>query len=180
MRDADGQDPVQHLVVMGVSGSGKTTLAHLLTERLGWPYAEADDFHPQANIDAMSAGTPLTDAQRWPWLSTIRDHLTEQTRAGRSSVVTCSALRRSYRDLLREAEGQVFFVHLTAPADLLGDRLALRAGHFMPAALLGSQLAALEPLTPDEPGATIVVDIPPEQVAEVAVTALGLRPAAGG
>src|SRR5690606_25924853 len=107
----DGE--VQHLVLMGVSGSGKTTLARELEERLGWPYAEADEFHPEANIAKMSAGTPLTDDDRRPWLEAMRDWLTAQTRAGRSSVVTCSALRRAYRDLLRTAEGRVRFVHLT-------------------------------------------------------------------
>lgn len=168
-----------HVVVMGVSGSGKTTLALELQRRLGWPYAEADDFHPAANIAKMAAATPLTDADRAPWLAAIRDWLTAQARAGRSTIVTCSALRRAYRDVLREAEGRVRFVHLTADAAVLAPRVANRIGHFMPAALLPSQLATLEPLGADEDGITIVVDVPPDVVADRTIEALGLRPAEG-
>jgi len=163
---------VEHLVLMGVAGSGKTTLARILEDRLGLPYAEADDFHPPANIEKMSAGTPLDDDDRWPWLEAIRDWLTEQTRAGRPSVVTCSALKRSYRDVLRSAEGRVRFVHLTAGTDLLEDRMAHREGHFMPTTLLPSQLSTLEPLGDDEDGVTVVVDVPPQDVADRALTAL--------
>ena len=172
-------DEIQHLVIMGVAGSGKTTLADLLDDRLGRLYAEADDFHPQANIDKMAAGTPLTDEDRWPWLDAIRDWLTEQTRAGRSAIVTCSALKRVYRDVLREAEGRVRFVHLTAPPTLLEDRMAHREGHFMPTTLLPSQLATLEPLDPDEDGVSVVVDVPPDEVADRALVALGLDPQTG-
>src|SRR5690625_4050270 len=95
---------LQHLILMGVSGSGKTTIAELLTERLGWAFAEADDFHPSANIEKMSAGIPLTDEDRWPWLRTIAEWLSTKTAAVQNTVVTCSALRRVYRDLLREGE----------------------------------------------------------------------------
>ena len=172
-------DEIQHLVIMGVAGSGKTTLADLLDDRLGRLYAEADEFHPQANIDKMAAGTPLTDEDRWPWLDAIRDWLTEQTRAGRSAIVTCSALKRVYRDVLRQAEGRVRFVHLTAPPTLLEDRMAHREGHFMPTTLLPSQLATLEPLDPDEDGVSVVVDVPPEEVADRALVALGLDPQTG-
>ena len=171
---ADAVDEVQHLIIMGVSGSGKTTLARTLQERLGWPYAEADDFHPPVNITKMTAGTPLTDDDRWPWLRTIRDWLSQQTEAGQSSVVTCSALKEAYRDVLREARGRVHFVHLTAAADLLEQRLAARTGHFMPPTLLSSQLAALQPLEADEDGITIVVDVPPEVVADRTIEAFGL------
>lgn len=177
MSDLQGDRPtgaVQHLVVMGVAGSGKTTLAELLERRLGRVYAEADEFHPQANIDKMAAGTPLDDEDRWPWLAAIRDWLTEQTRAGRGAVVTCSALKHSYRDLLREAEGRVRFVHLTADPALIGERMAHRSGHFMPPALLPSQLATLEPLREDEDGVTVVVDVAPDEVADRTVEALGL------
>lgn len=171
--------PVQHLVIMGVAGSGKTTVATLLTERLGWPYAEADEFHPAANIEKMSTGTPLTDEDRWPWLEAIRDWLTAQTRAGISSIVTCSALKGSYRDVLRGAEGQVNFVHLTADPSLLAERMTSRTGHFMPPTLLPSQLSTLQPLVDGEDGITIVVDIPPEAVADRTVEAFGLVPAPG-
>ncbi|QCB95438.1 gluconokinase [Cellulomonas shaoxiangyii] len=162
---------------MGVAGSGKTTLATVLRERLGWPYAEADEFHPPANIARMTGGTPLDDADRWPWLEGIRDWLTEQARAGHPSIVACSALKRSYRDVLRSAEGRVRFVHLTAPRELLARRMSGRSGHFMPPTLLPSQLATLEPLAEEEQGVTIVVDVPPDAVADRAIRALGLVPA---
>ena len=171
--------PVQHLVIMGVSGSGKTTLAELLEQRLGWPYAEADEFHPPANIAKMTSGTPLTDEDRWPWLDAMRDWLTAQTRAGRSAIVTCSALKHVYRDVLRGAEGRVRFVHLSPPAGLLEERLAHRSGHFMPATLLPSQLSTLEPLTPEEDGLAITADVPPAEVADRTITALGLTVQAG-
>ncbi|WP_182114320.1 MULTISPECIES: gluconokinase [unclassified Actinotalea] len=163
---------------MGVSGSGKTTLATLLQERLGWPYAEADEFHPQANIDKMSAGTPLDDEDRWPWLEAIRDWLTAQTAAGLSSLVTCSALKESYRDVLRGAQGRVHFVHLTAAPEVLAERMGGRSGHFMPPTLLPSQLQTLQPLREDEDGITIVVDVPPDAVADRTIDAFGLVAAA--
>ncbi len=168
-----------HVVIMGVAGSGKTTLALELTRRLGWPYAEADGFHSPANVAKMAAGVPLTDDDRRPWLQAIRDWLTAQARAGRSTVVTCSALRLAYRDVLRQAEGRVRFVHLTADPALLRERLARRSGHFMPATLLPSQLATLESLVAGEDGVVIVVDVPPDDVADQAVELLGLEPAAG-
>ncbi len=166
-------EPV-HLVIMGVSGSGKTTLAQILTERLGWPYAEADEFHPQANIDKMSAGVALTDEDRWPWLAAMRNWLTEEARAGRSTIVTCSALRLAYRDLLREAEGRVRFIHLTAAPEVIAPRLGGREGHFMPPSLLPSQYATLEPLVEGEDGVVVVVDVPPQEVADRALAALGM------
>ncbi|MGN7705077.1 gluconokinase [Cellulosimicrobium sp. 22601] len=156
----------QHLVVMGVAGSGKTTVATLLAQRLGTEYAEADRFHPQANIEKMSAGTPLTDEDRWPWLEAIRDWLSAEADAGRSGVVTCSALKRSYRDLLRTARGRVCFVHLDGSPELLAERMEHRSGHFMPTSLLPSQLATLEPLGDDEPGFTVDVTRTPEQIAD--------------
>lgn len=169
-----GAEP-QHVVLMGVSGSGKTTLALELRRRLGWPYAEADDFHPPANVAKMAAGIALVDDDRWQWLSAIRDWLTAEARGGRSTLVTCSALRLAYRDVLRQAEGRVRFVHLTADGEVLAERLARRGGHFMPATLLPSQLAVLEPLGPGEDGVAIAVDEPPAVVADRTLEALGLE-----
>ena len=153
----------EHLVVMGVSGTGKSTTALLLAERLGRPLIEGDDLHPPANVEAMRAGRALTDDDRGPWLRAIRDAMTA---AGGPTVVTCSSLRRSYRDVLRTAEGRVRFVHLVVPPDELARRLAERTGHFMPAALLASQLATLEQLAADEDGVDVPVTGPPETIAD--------------
>ena len=147
---------VEHLVLMGVSGCGKTTAAAHLHHALGWPVAEADDFHPAGSIAKMRAGIPLTDEDRLPWLEALRDWMTEQAATGGKTIVTCSALKRSYRDLLSQADGRVFFIHLTAPPEDLAGRMEHRAGHFMPSALLPSQLATLEPLSDDEDGVAVV------------------------
>nr|WP_238385089.1 gluconokinase [Nesterenkonia muleiensis] len=152
---------------MGVSGTGKTTLAEALSQQLGPPYAEADEFHPPENIAKMSAGTSLTDEDRWPWLGALRDWMSSRAEAG--SIITCSALKRSYRDLLRTADGEVLFLHVDVDRPRLEDRLAHRSGHFMPPSLLDSQLAALEPLQPDEPGIRIINDSTPEELVDAAV-----------
>ncbi|GAA3860609.1 gluconokinase [Streptomyces sedi] len=151
---------VTTVVVMGVSGVGKTTVARPLAERLGVPFAEADEFHSPGNIAKMSAGTPLTDEDRRPWLEAIGDWLRERRRTGEGGVVTCSALKRSYRELLRaRAGGEVFFLHLSGSPELVGERMAHRTDHFMPTSLLRSQLATLEPLGSDEHG--VVLDVSP-------------------
>jgi gluconokinase len=147
--------PTTSIVVMGVSGSGKSTVAEGLVDRLGWEFAEGDDFHPPANVAKMRAGTPLDDDDRWPWLRTLAAWIGEREQAGRSVVVTCSALRRSYRDVLRDGHPSVWFAHVTADADLLRERVERRTGHYMPSSLLDSQLATLQPLQEDEPGASI-------------------------
>ena len=141
-----------HLVVMGVAGCGKSTVAKALQERLGWIVAEGDDYHPASNIAKMSSGIPLTDEDRWPWLDTIAAWTAEQDRAGLPTIVTCSALRRVYRDRLRAAPGRTVFVHLTGTPELLTARMSARTDHFMPPTLLPSQLATLEPLQADEEG----------------------------
>ncbi|MFD5565988.1 gluconokinase [Kitasatospora griseola] len=164
------QPPV--IVVMGVSGVGKTTVARLLAHRLGLPYAEADDFHPAANIAKMSAGTPLDDHDREPWLRALGAWLGERAAAGTGGVVTCSALKRSYRDLLRDACPEAFFLHLTGSHELVGDRIAHRTGHFMPPSLLDSQYATLEPLRADESGTVLDVDADPDTLVDRAVAAL--------
>lgn len=158
------------IVVMGVSGSGKSTVGKLLAERLGVPYAEADDFHPAANVAKMSAGRPLDDADRAPWLDAIADWTAG--RGDRGGVVSCSALRRRYRDRLRAAAPGVFFVHLDGPAELIAARLASREQHFMPPGLLESQLDALEPLAPDEAGAVVPIDRGTQVITERALAAL--------
>ncbi|MFF0079090.1 gluconokinase [Streptomyces canus] len=157
------------IVVAGVSGTGKTTLARLLADRLGVPFAEADDFHPPASIAKMSAGIRLDDADRQPWLESLGRWLHERDTTGSGGVITCSALKRSYRNTLRAACQDVFFLHLTAGHDLLADRIGKRTGHFMPRSLLDSQLAALEPLAPDEPGATLDAALAPETLADTAM-----------
>jgi gluconokinase len=157
---------IEHVVVMGVAGSGKTTVAGLLAGRLDLVLAEADEFHPAANIAKMSAGTPLTDADRAPWLEAIRDWLTAQADAGRAAVVTCSALKRSYRDVLCSARGAVRFVHLDGSPDLLAGRIGERSGHFMPPTLLPSQLADLEPLADDEDGLAVDVAASPDEIVD--------------
>ena len=163
---------VEHLVLMGVSGCGKTTAALNLHNALGWPVAEADDFHPGANIDKMSRGVALTDEDRWPWLKSMRDWMSERATEDVKTIVTCSALKRSYRDLLSGAQGRVFFIHLLAQPDELQERMAHREGHFMPPSLLPSQFAALEPLSDDEDGVTVVSRATPEETFEAILAAL--------
>jgi len=149
-----------HLVVMGVAGTGKSTIAGALAERLGWLFGEGDDLHPAANVAKMAAGIPLEDADRWPWLDAIGAWTARQAAAGNSTIVTCSALRRTYRDRLRAAAPDTVFVHLVGSPDLLAERMTARKDHFMPASLLQSQLETLEPLEADEPGFTVDVELP--------------------
>jgi gluconokinase len=152
------------LVVMGVSGSGKTTVARGVASELGWPFAEGDDFHPPANVEKMRAGHPLDDDDRRPWLLTLAEWIGAREAAGESAVLTCSALKRRYRDLLAGGHPSVVFAHVAVDPEVLRARLAARRGHYMPASLLGSQLAALEPLQPDERGVTVPGDAEPAVV----------------
>ncbi|MEV7342432.1 gluconokinase [Streptomyces sp. NPDC093544] len=162
------------VVIMGVAGTGKTTIGPLLAARLGVPYAEGDDFHPPANIAKMSAGTPLTDDDRWPWLDAIGRWA--DGRAGLGGVVSSSALKRAYRDRLRASAPGVVFVHLTGDRALIEDRMSHRQGHFMPTALLDSQFATLQPLESDEAGVAVEVSGDPGEIAERAVAALSDLP----
>ena len=166
-----------HLVVMGVAGCGKSTVAEELARRLGWELAEGDDFHPEANIAKMSSGTPLTDEDRWPWLDLIAEWTAEQDGAGKNTVVTCSALRRIYRDRLRNAPGRTLFVHLVGSPELLEHRLSSRSGHFMPPTLLPSQLATLEPLEAVEEGVILDVYHSIDNIAQLAINQLHLSQA---
>ncbi|MFD7919175.1 gluconokinase [Streptomyces sp. NPDC059740] len=158
------------IAVMGVAGTGKTTIGPLVAEALGVPYAEGDDFHPPANVAKMSAGTPLDDADRAPWLDAIGAWAHE--RAGHGGVVSCSALKRDYRDRLRKAAPGILFLHLTGSRELIEGRMAERKGHFMPTALLDSQFATLEPLGPHEAGVEVDVAGTPQEIAARAVEAL--------
>src|SRR6476620_9178282 len=144
------------IVVMGVSGSGKSTVGAALAQRLGVPFADADDFHPPANIAKMTAGHALDDDDRRPWLESIGEWLAEREPTG--GVMSCSALKRSYRDQLRHHAHRVEFVHLEGSPAVIARRQSSRPGHFMPATLLASQFATLEQLAPDEHGLVIDVD----------------------
>ncbi|MFD7226401.1 gluconokinase [Streptomyces sp. NPDC059892] len=158
------------VVVMGVAGTGKTTVGPLLAAALGVPYAEGDDFHPPGNIAKMSAGTPLDDADRLPWLDAIGAWA--HGRAGLGGVVSSSALKRAYRDRLRSAAPGAVFLHLTGDRPLIETRMSERKGHFMPTALLDSQFAALENLGADEAGVAVDVSGTPEEITDRAVAAL--------
>jgi gluconokinase len=162
------------VVVMGVSGSGKTTVAKGIAERLGWRFQEGDELHPRANVEKMAHGEPLTDEDRWPWLDAIGQWLDECAAAGESAVLTCSALRRSYRDRLRAGRPGVRFCHVVASPELIEQRLEHRRGHYMPASLLPSQLQTLEALDDDEPGVTVSAEGEPAEVLAAALRALGL------
>ncbi|MGH3630910.1 MAG: gluconokinase [Sciscionella sp.] len=158
------------IVVMGVSASGKSTVAELLAQRLDVESAEGDDLHPHSNVAKMTAGHPLTDVDRWPWLRRVGDWIVEHRDTG--GVITCSALKRSYRDLLREYSERVWFLHLAGAKSVLAARIAARKGHFMPPGLLDSQYADLEQLGADEAGVTLDVEHTPEQLRRLALAAL--------
>ena len=160
-----------HVVVMGVAGSGKSTIAEAIRDQLGYFMAEGDDFHPQANIEKMSHGTPLTDEDRWPWLRVINSWMVAREALGENTVVSSSALKRAYRDVLRE-NVDVFFLHLSGSQELIQSRLSARKGHFMPPALLPSQFADLQPLEPDEVGATVSIEGDMETMIDNAITAV--------
>ena len=158
-----------HVVVMGVSGCGKTTVGRLLAQHLGVPYIEGDELHPLRNVQLMASGTPLTDEDRADWLEAVGAEL---ARRPEGAVASCSALRRSYRDRLRQAVPSLSFVHLHGSRALLSQRLAQRKGHYMPASLLDSQLQTLELPAPDEHVLGLDIDDTPEMLAQRAAQAL--------
>ncbi|MFD7460465.1 MULTISPECIES: gluconokinase [unclassified Streptomyces] len=170
MRAASGVPVV--IVVMGVSGAGKTTVGKLLAQRLGLPYLEADDLHPAANRAKMASGHALTDEDREPWLRALADWIRQVTDSGRGGVMACSALKREYRDLLRQAGAGVWFLHLELDPASAAERVDRRAGHFMPPGLEGSQYATLEPLRPDEPGMTVDATADPRSIVDEAARAV--------
>jgi gluconokinase len=165
------------LVLMGVSGCGKSTLAGVLAGRLGWDLAEGDDMHPPQNVAKMAAGHPLTDDDRWPWLDRVADWIRDHTQAGRPGIVTCSALKRRYRDVLRD--DHTIFIYLRGSRDQIAARLANRHGHYMPASLLDSQFAALEPPGADERSVTVDVGGTPSDEADHLIAELHLRTETG-
>jgi gluconokinase len=163
------------LVVMGVSGSGKSTVAALLAGRLGWAFEEGDALHPQANVDKMAAGHPLTDEDRYPWLEKVAGWVDQRLDHGENGVITCSALKRSYRDIINRRRSGVVFIFLAGSPETIAARLVERHGHFMPASLLASQFADLEELSEDEPGIRVDVDPDPGMIAQRIMDQFGLR-----
>ena len=154
------------LILMGVSGSGKTTIGEQLAVRIGWRYEDADTFHPASNVAKMSAGQPLTDEDRWPWLRAIADEIDRAIAAGERVVIGCSALRRVYRDLLVHGRSDIRIVYLDGTQDLIAGRLGARKGHFMPPGLLTSQFKTLEPPTPDEHAMTVSIAAAAETIVD--------------
>ncbi len=162
------------LIVMGVSGAGKTTIGETLAARLGWPYEDADTFHPASNVAKMSAGQPLTDEDRLPWLKAIATEIDRACSAGEHVVIGCSALKRAYRDVLTQGRTDVRLIYLDGTQSLIADRLSHRKGHFMPPGLLISQFAALEPPTPDERPVTVSIDAEVELIVDRIISQLSL------
>ena len=151
---------------MGVSGCGKSTVGVILASRLGWPFEEGDALHPQANVEKMAAGHPLTDADRWPWLAKVADWIDERLEAGENGLITCSALKRSYRETINRRGSGVLFVFLAGSKETIASRLVARQGHFMRASLLDSQLADLEAPGADEPAIRVDIGPPAVEIAE--------------
>jgi carbohydrate kinase (thermoresistant glucokinase family) len=160
------------VIVMGVSGSGKTTIATRLAARLGCPFQEGDALHPPANVEKMRGGTPLTDADRWPWLAKIAALIDAWRARGESAVLTCSALKRAYRDVIIGARRDVRLVYLKGTKELIAARVAARHHDYMPASLLDSQFATLEEPTPDERPITVDIDGTPETAVDAAMAML--------
>lgn len=168
--------PVVIALVMGVSGAGKTSVAEALAARTGWPFLEGDSLHPASNVAKMSSGTPLDDDDRAPWLAAIVARIALWRAAGTSGVVTCSALKRRYRDVLRDGHSDLHIVYLKGDLAVLGPRMAERKGHFMPPGLLDSQLATLEEPTADERTIVVPVGPPVETLVDEIIAALAVPP----
>jgi len=162
------------LVVMGVSGSGKSTIGESVAKRLHWSYEDGDKFHPASNVAKMSAGEPLTDEDRWPWLQAIADEIDRLAASGARAVIACSALKRSYREILVHGRNDVRIVFLDGTQDLIAGRLAARKGHFMPPGLLASQFRTLERPGADERPITVSIDAPVARIVDEIVSQLHL------
>jgi gluconokinase len=176
-RDSSISTPIAKpmvLVFMGVSGCGKTTVAAILAGRLGWRFEEGDALHPQSNVEKMEAGHPLTDEDRAPWLEKVARWVDERLDAGENGIITCSALKRSYRDVISRRGSGVLFVYLAGSRETIAARLAVRHGHFMPSSLLDSQFADLEEPTSDEPEIRVDIGPAPDVIAQGILEKLGL------
>lgn len=165
VRGARTLEYVMILIAMGVSGAGKTRIGELLAERLSCSFTDGDTFHSAANKEKMHQGIALTDEDRWPWLRTIRAAIEAKRQAGETAVFTCSSLKRSYRDILRNDDSDVLFVYLKGTADVLRERLGTRTGHFFDPSLLQSQLDTLEEPGQDE-AITVSIELPPERIVD--------------
>jgi gluconokinase len=165
------------LVIMGVSGSGKTTIADKLAERLGWTFEDGDRFHPASNVAKMSAGHPLTDEDRWPWLQAISDEIDRVCGSGEHAVIACSALKRAYRNILVHGRGDVRIIYLNGTQQLIAERLAARKGHFMPPGLLDSQFKTLEPPQQNENPVTVSIDASVDAIVDDIIRQARLTPA---
>jgi len=168
------------LIVMGVSGAGKSTIGEKLAERLGWKYEDGDRFHPASNVAKMSAGRPLTDEDRWPWLRAIADEIERICRAAEHVVIASSALKRAYRDILVHGRPDIRIIYLDGPQQLIASRPALRKNHFMPPGLLESQFRTLEPPDASENPVTVSIDGSAEAIVDDILCQLGLDAADGG
>jgi carbohydrate kinase (thermoresistant glucokinase family) len=175
MRGRAGETRV--IVLMGVSGSGKSTVGDALASALHWEFRDADSFHPRANVEKMSRGVPLTDADRAPWLAAIAAWIDDRLAAGRTGIVSCSALKRAYRQVIVGGRTGVGLVHLRGSFDLIAARMAARRGHFMPASLLQSQFQTLEEPGPNEHALAASIDQSAEDIAQEIIVTFALRPA---
>lgn len=160
------------LIVMGVSGCGKSTVGIEIARRLDWDFRDGDAFHPPSNVEKMRSGAPLTDDDRWPWLDAIAAEIAARESRGGHVVIACSALKRAYRDRLRASRAAIRFVHLAGSFELIDGRMKARQDHFMPASLLKSQFATLEPLGSEEDSVTVPVDAEPADIAGLAIAVL--------
>lgn len=163
---------VPSMIVMGVSSSGKSTVGEVLADRLGIPFVDGDDLHPESNREKMRSGTPLTDDDRWPWLHRVGDAIDEERDRGSAVAIACSALKRSYRDVLRQHDPQLLFVYLDGSRELIAERMRARHHEFMPTSLLDSQFAALEPLADDERHVSVPIALSPDEMVSAVLAEL--------
>jgi gluconokinase len=170
---------ISAIIVMGVSGSGKSTIASALASYIGFDCEDGDSYHPASNVAKMHAGTPLTDDDRWPWLKAIADDIDRRATSGRPFVVSCSALKRAYRDVLVHGRPDVRLVYLKGTRDLIAKRLTFRKDHFMPASLLDSQFATIQEPAPDEHVVVVDIDVPVDRIIATIVDQLQIEPKPG-